>query len=48
MRISRTILTYLLKRCKNDVKINIMSISKFLFDLADISENGTLVCEQKL
>ena len=43
-----TILTYLIKCCKNDVKINIMSKSMFLFDLADISENGTMVCEQKL
>ena len=45
---SLTILTYLMKCCKNDVKMNIMSKSMFLFDLADISENGTLVCEQKL
>ena len=37
-----------MKCCKNDVKINIMSKSMFLFDLADISETGTLVCEQKL
>ena len=28
--------------------MNIMSKSMFLFDLADISETGSLVCEQKL
>ena len=32
----------------NEVIINIISKSKFLFDLADISENGTMECEQKL